>query len=486
LVFSINFSCKQASTTAPVDTKEENTTWTKPRVPDWHKNATIYEVNLRHYTEENTFTSFIDELPRLKEMGIDILWFMPIHEVSKEKRKGELGSPYAVKDYYGVNPDFGTMDNFKSMLKAIHEQGMYCIIDWVPNHTGWDNAWITEHPDWYTKGKDGEITDPINPGTGESWGWTDVADLNYDNQEMRQGMIDAMIFWIKDVGIDGFRVDVAHGVPVDFWVEASNALYAIEPIFMLAEAAVPDIVNNGAFVMDYAWEMHHTLNDIAKSQAANKDATAKLVDGNLVEGTDADEEHKATALAIDEVLARRNSNYNSGYQMQFTSNHDENSWAGTEFARMGAGHQTFAVLTATFDGMPLIYTGQESAMDQRLEFFRKDTIDWGTYEYAGFYKTLFELKHRNEALWNGAHGGALVKIATGNDEHIYAFQREKNGNRVVVLLNLSSTRQSGTLEGSSFAGSYKDIFSGETINLMADQEIDMDAWEYKVYEKNKD
>jgi alpha-amylase len=188
-------------------------------------------------------------------MGIDILWFMPINPVSKKNRKGELGSPYAVADYKDVNPDYGTMDDFKSLLKAIHDQGMYCIIDWVPNHTGWDNPWITEHPDWYTQDEEGNIIDPIDYNTGESWGWTDVADLNYDNQEMRQGMIDAMKFWVEEVGIDGFfRVDVAHGVPVDFWAECSDALYAIKPLFMLAEAEVPAIVNNGAFVMDYGWE----------------------------------------------------------------------------------------------------------------------------------------------------------------------------------------------------------------------------------------
>lgn len=461
-------------------TEEAPSTIVKANVPDWHKNATIYEVNLRHYTEEGTFKSFEAHIPRLKSMGIDILWFMPIHPVSFAKRKGELGSPYAVADYKQVNPDYGSMQDFKEMLAAIHEAGMYCIIDWVPNHTGWDNPWILEHPDWYTKDADGNITDPINPSTGESWGWTDVADLDYENPEMRLGMIDAMSFWIKEVGIDGFRVDVAHGVPVDFWAQARDALYAIRPIFMLAEAEVPAIVNNGAFIMDYGWEMHHLLNQIAATQGANA-ASKKLVQGNLVEGEGAEHQETKTALDIDKMLAKKASQYSQGYQMQFTSNHDENSWSGTEFQRMGAGHQTFAVLTATFDGMPLIYTGQESAMDKQLEFFKKDEIPWGDFSYQSFYTTLFELKHRNQALWNGEHGGDLVKIKTGKDEEVYTFTREKNGDQVVVILNLSSDPQSISLSGDGFAGNFTDVFSGESTALSSGMEMELAPWAYLVY-----
>ena len=208
------FSCRNTA-------KNTDTSYEKPRVPDWHKNAVIYEVNLRHFTKENTFRSFEAHIPRLKEMGIDILWFMPVNPVSLKNRKGTLGSPYSIGDYYKTNPEFGTIDDFKHMVKAIHDAGMYIIIDWVPNHTGWDNPWITEHPDWYTKDKDGNIIDPIDYNTGKSWGWTDVADLNFDNPEMRLGMIDALKFWINETGIDGYRMDVAHGVPVDFWSQCA-------------------------------------------------------------------------------------------------------------------------------------------------------------------------------------------------------------------------------------------------------------------------
>ncbi|MCB0635438.1 MAG: alpha-glucosidase C-terminal domain-containing protein [Lewinella sp.] len=454
----------------------------QPRLPEWHRNATIYEVNLRHYTPEGTINAFRAHLPRLKEMGIDILWFMPVHPVSEVNRKGELGSPYAVGDYYGVNPDFGTMEDFKAMLEELHGMGMYAIIDWVPNHTGWDNPWITEHPDYYSKDADGNITDPINPGTGESWGWTDVADLNYDNPDLRLAMIDALSYWVTEVGIDGFRMDVAHGVPLDFWEQCVDSLYAIEPLFMLAEADIPDLVNSGCFIADYGWPMHHLLNEIARTQGANREAGTQLVQGNVVEGDEMAPEDKKTALDIDALLAETRAKYTRGYKMQFTSNHDENSWAGTEFQRMGDGHKAFAVLTATFDGMPLIYTGQESAMDKQLEFFTKDEVPWGDYAYADFYQTLFDLKHRNEALWNGESGGELVKIPTGNDRYVYAFTREQNGDRVVVVINLSAMKQSFTLRSGNFAGNYLDVFSLTKAYLAEGMEMTLEPWDYRVYE----
>lgn len=461
--------------------QDTTTRWEKPRTPEWHKNATIYEVNLRHYTPEATFQSFEAHVPRLKEMGVDILWFMPIHHVSEKERKGELGSPYAATDYKGVNPDYGTIEDFKHMLKAIHDAGMHCIIDWVPNHTGWDSRWITEHPDWYTQDSAGNVIDPIDYNTGKSWGWTDVADLNYDNAEMRLAMIDAMRFWIADVGIDGFRVDVAHGVPADFWSQCSDSLFNLQPIFMLAEAEIPELLNIGAFEMDYGWEMHHVFNEIAKYQGANKGGK-KLVQGNVVEGTD-EEAEKKTAKDIDKVLKKYASQYQKGYKMHFTSNHDENSWAGTEFERMGDGHKAFAVLAATFDGMPLIYTGQESAMDKKLEFFKKDEVPWGKYIYADFYKILFDLKHRNQALWNGEHGGALVKIPTGNDDNIYAFTREKNGDRIVVIINLSADEVDAKLGGEGYAGAYTEVFGEGDMTLEAGKTFTLSPWQYLVYEQ---
>lgn len=468
-------SCRNKSNTDSAS----DTAFEKPRVPEWHKNATIYEVNLRHYTKENTFKSFEEHIPRLKEMGIDILWFMPVNPVSVKNRKGELGSPYSVGDYYKTNPEFGSMEEFKHMVDKIHEAGMYIIIDWVPNHSGWDNPWITEHPDWYTKDKEGNITDPIDYNTGKPWGWTDVADLNYDNQEMRIGMIDALKYWISETGIDGYRMDVAHGVPADFWAQCADSLYKIKPLFMLSEGEVPEIVNNGTFIADYGWEMHHTLNEIAKTQGQNKKESANMVQGNLVEDKKKVEIRK-TARDIDSILAKKATQYTKGYQMQFTSNHDENSWAGTEFTRMGDGHKAFAVLIATFNGIPLLYSGQESAMDKQLEFFKKDSINWKDFPYAGFYKTLFDLKHKNKALWNGTFGGPLVKIATGNDDNIYAFTREKEGDKVLVVINLSSARQQAVLSGTSVAGNYTDVFTQKPKKITEGDKVELQAWDYLV------
>lgn len=474
-------SCEQDKSAAA---SAETITVKEPNVPDWHKNANIYEVNLRHFTPEGTFSAFAGHLPRLKQMGVDILWLMPIHPVSLAKRKGELGSPYAVGDYKAVNPDYGTMEDFKMLLDSIHALGMYCIIDWVPNHTGWDNPWITDHPDWYSQDKDGNIIDPINQETGESWGWTDVADLNYDVPEMRLGMIDAMRFWTQEIGIDGFRVDVAHSVPLDFWSQCTDSLYSDGPLFMLAEAEIPEFRNIGAFTMDYGWEMHHLLNEIARSQGANRGAAAKLQQGNLVEA-DEKEMEKKTALDIDAMLAKKAGVYEKGFSMHFTSNHDENSWAGTEFERMGDGHKAFAVLTATFDGMPLIYTGMESAMDKRLEFFTKDEVPWGEYEYANFYRTLFNLKHVNQALWNGEYGGELVKIPTGNDENVYAFMREKNRDRVVVVINLSAEPQTYILAGDHHLGVYGNAFAPADGYTQIGSEFggELGPWEYLVFHR---
>jgi alpha-amylase len=459
-------------------TGTEISSFEKPRVPDWHKNAVIYEVNLRHYTKENTFKSFEAHIPRLKKMGIDILWFMPVTPISKKNRKGELGSPYSVGDYMTTNPDYGTMDDFKHMVKAIHDAGMYVIVDWVPNHTGWDNPWITQHPEWYTKDSMGNITDPIDYNTGKSWGWTDVADLNYDVPEMRQEMIRTLKYWIKETDIDGYRMDVAHGVPVDFWETVADSLYAVKPLFMLSEGEVPDIVNNGTFVADYAWEMHHLLNDIAASQGENRKKQIQMVNGNPADGVK--KITLRTALDIDSLLAKKQNLYKKGYQMMFTSNHDENSWAGTEFERMGKGHKAFAVLTATMSGIPLVYTGQESAMDKQLQFFVKDSIPWGDYGYTGFYTTLFNLKHKNKALWNGSHGGEMVRVHTGNDAAVFAFTREKDGDKVLVMVNLSSSSQSCKATGLAVAGLYSDAFSGAKVVVAENQEFSLGPWEYVV------
>lgn len=474
--------CRGKNDTPPENTtKVKLTTTIEPNIPDWHKNATVYEVNLRHFTPEGTFKAFQPHLGRLKEMGVDILWFMPVQPVGKEKRKGELGSPYSVADYMAINPEFGTLEEFRELVDDIHTHNMHLIIDWVPNHTSWDHPWLQEHPDWYSKDEDGNITSPINLATGEPWGWTDVADLNFDNREMRQAMIDALSYWVREFKVDGFRMDVAHAVPIDFWEECATTLYKLGPVFLMAEAETPQLRNSGAFVADYGWEMLSLMNNIAHSRGANSGRGKKLWQGNLVIAGEATEKKQYTALDIDSLLAKKEADYHHGYPMYFTSNHDENAWAGTEFERMGDGHLAFAVLTATLDGIPMLYTGQESGVDKQYEFFAKDEVPWGDFRYASFYKALFELKHRNEALWNGEYGGPLVKIPSGADEYIYAFVREKNQNRVVVVVNLSAEPRRATLMGDHFSGPYTEIFSRDFTELEDGSTIELSPWDYRVF-----
>jgi len=446
-------------------TKKQPEVSTEFKLPGWAKNAVIYELNTRQFSPEGNFSGIIKQLDRLQKMGIDIIWLMPIHPISELKRKATgdilvddikdeaekkkyLGSPYAVMDYGKVNPDFGTMADFKSLLAKAHSIGIKIIIDWVPNHTGWDHPWITDHPDWYTKDANGNITDPIDPGTGKSWGWTDVADLNYENKEMRKAMIAEMLFWIKDIGIDGFRCDVAHGIAQDFWDECSAQIFKANPeIFLLAEAEVPSHRNQNTFHASYGWSLHHLLNDIANG---NKNASD-----------------------IDNWYEEDRKKFKKGFHMHFTSNHDENSWNGTVFERMGEGHKAFAILTATFDGMPLLYSGMEEPMRKRLEFFTKDYIGFNNYGYASFYSTLFKLKETNQALWNGAYGGPLVKLNDHKD--VYAFSRSKNNDSVHVILNLSKDAQQIKLP-KAVAGT--DVFSQEKISWTAGHELSLVPWQY--------
>lgn len=474
IVITILFACnteKPTNSNVETVTKKEQPKKDVMAPPEWVKNANMYEVNLRNYTEEGTLAAFKKHLPRLKDMGVDILWFMPIHPISEVKRKAKddllvkdvkdeaerakyKGSPYAVQDYKAINPDFATMEEFKTFVKDVQALGMRVIIDWVPNHTGWDHRWITEHPDWYTKNDKGEIIDPINPETKEPWGWTDVADLNYDNSDMREAMVEAMQFWLKETNIDGFRVDVAHGVPTNFWDDACPRLMKTKECLLLAEAAVPYLINSGNFHLDYGWPFHHLMNDIAKG--------------------------KKNASDIDAYLKEDKTTHSKGFHLHFTSNHDENAWNGTTAERMGEAHDALAVLAATFDGMPLIYSGQEEPLTKRLDFFAKDIIPFNDYKKADFYKTLFLLKKNNQALWNGDWGGQLQRISTKNDESIYAFQREKDGDKVIVFLNLTDQLQKIQLDETAPTGVYSNVFENSTFDLKPSAEMTLNPWGYMV------
>jgi len=448
-------SCKQETKSQAVETTQNSKTETFQALPSWAKSANIYEVNLRQYTKQGTFNAFAEHLPRLKEMGIDILWLMPMYPISETKRKGSLGSPYAVTNYTEVNPEFGTMTDFKNLVRKIHDLGMYVILDFVPNHTGWDSQWIVDHPEWFTQDKDGNVIDPIDPGTGKSWGWTDVADLNYDNQEMRRAMIDAMLFWINETDIDGYRMDVAHNVPQDFWDTASKELYGAKEIFMLAEAEVPDHLNSGAFHANYGWALHHELNKLAKGEVTTSQIATHVLNHPW--------------------------RHEKGFPINFTSNHDENTWAGTVFDRMGKAHKSMAVIAATVQGMPLIYGGQEEPLRKRLEFFEKDNIGFKAYAYADFYKTLLALKHDNKALWNGPYGDQDPTWYT-DDPNVLSFLRTKSGHGVFVMVNLTDKKVE-TKYPIGYKG--KDVFSNTDLSFKNGDPVSLGPNEFLVISYKK-
>lgn len=418
--------------------------------PEWSKAANIYEVNIRQYTPEGTIDAFAKHISRLDNMGVDILWIMPVQPIGEKNRKGSLGSYYSIQNYTTVNPEFGSMKDFKKMVSAAHKAGMYVILDWVANHTAWDNPWITEHPEWYTQGKDGRIVSPVDD-------WSDVADLNYDNADMRQAMIEAMRYWITEADVDGFRCDVAYMVPFDFWSTAITELQKSKPnLFMLAEAEGPEFHENG-FDMDYTWQVHHAMNDLTKE--------------------------KITLAHLDSIIQTQRLAYPAdSYRMYFTSNHDENSWKGTEFERMGNGAEAMFVLAATIPGMPLIYSGQEAGLNKRLRFFEKDTIGFGVEnKYESFYKTLLELKHDNSALWNGSYGGTFDVINTENE--VYVFTRQQGKDKVLVVINCSGESRAIALNNNLLKGKYTNAFTGEKIKLKSKSSFSLDPFGYQVWKQ---
>lgn len=430
---------------------ERDSTSTSVKHPEWSRNAVIYEVNLRQYTDSGSVSAFAQHLPRLKELGVDILWMMPVHPISKKDRKGTLGSYYAVADYTALNPEFGTLDQFKDMVRKAHAQGMKVILDWVPNHSGRDNKWITEHPDWYKKNSLGNMVGLYD--------WTDVYVFDYSNPEMRKGMIDAMKFWLTEVDVDGFRCDVAGEVPTDFWDEARPELENAKPgIFMLAEASKPELQKNG-FDMGYNWPMKDLFSEIA---ATSGQYTFKGADGKVREFP---EKHAADIFALLDSQAKEYPK--DTYLMNMVTNHDLNSWEGTEFERLGNLTDAFAVLSYTLPGMPLIYTGQETGMNRALKFFDKDKAPlWEPRnEYFTFYKRLNNLKHGQEALAAGLEGGEVERIEAGSKD-VIAFSRKKNASRVITIANLGASE--ATLDFGSNAPDVKDMrdyFTGRDAQL---------------------
>lgn len=419
--------------------------------PEWSKNATIYEVNIRQFTPEGTFKAFEAHLPRLKAMGIDILWLMPIHPIGEKNRKGTLGSYYSVKDYYGINPEFGTMDDFKRLVQKIHEMDMYVIIDWVANHSAWDNALVIEHPEWYSKTPEGNFQPT------PWWDWDDIIDFDYDKPELRQYMTEALKYWVREADIDGYRCDVAGYIPVDFWDNVRKELDAIKSVFMLAEWESRDLHKN-AFDMTYGWRLWEIMHEVTTKNTG----VGKLV----------------------VYLAEYESTFPpNAIKMNFTDNHDKNSWEGSQYDHFGDGLEACIVMSTMVCGMPLVYSGQEAGLDRSLRFFEKDEIEWKQHSNTALFTRLFALKHENPALWNGKYGGRMQRIYNDQPNAVISFAREKNGDKVITVINFSDKAIDVKLGTEYHTGSYTDWFSDTFYTVGSTATISMPPWGYSVLVK---
>jgi alpha-amylase len=438
-------ACEQATTSkAPTTTASKATL---PAHPAWILQGNIYEVNVRQYTPEGTLNAFAKHLGRLQKMGVQTLWFMPLNPISKRDRKGSLGSYYAVQDYTRLNPEYGTMADWQRLVQAIHGRGMKVLIDWVPNHTGADARWLTQHPSFFVKNKKGQ--------PAVAFDWNDTRQLDYKNPEMQDSMIAAMRYWVDKTGIDGFRCDVAWNVPAAFWQRAIPALErGGKDLFMLAEGDSAYLPKSG-FDAVYPWHMFKAMEKVAAGQRP--------------------------ATALDSVRTGWQGMYPKGtIELYFTSNHDENSWNKADYGSFaGAKHAPFAVFTQTMaDAVPLIYSGQEEPILRPLKFFDRDPMVFGKYERAKFYTTLLDLRKRNPAL---AADASFRKVSVGDDKAVYAYVREKAGHKVLVILNLSNESQTITVKEADLQGKPYNLFM-YTTEPLTEQPWQVEPWGYVVYE----
>jgi glycosidase len=421
--------------------------------PEWSRNAIIYQLNTRQFSQEGTFTAAEKELPRLKELGADIIWLMPIHPIGEKNRKGTLGSPYSVKDYFGVNPEFGRIEDLKSFVDAAHALGMRVILDWVANHTAWDNPLAEEHPDWYERGWKGDF----HPTPW--WDWSDIIDLDYSKPALREYMTRAMKYWVTEAGVDGFRCDVAGYVPLDFWENARTELDAIKPVFMLAEFEQRD-VHAAAFDATYAWSLSDAIQALAQGDA-DVGALFGYYSGN------------ESAWPRD------------AYRMAYTSNHDYNAWHGTDRELYGDATAAAIVLTFVGEGIPLIHNGQEAGLDKRLAFFEKDPIAWREHPNAELFRKLAALKHSVKALWNGAAGARMVSVVNTAPQKVFSFVRFGDEGGVFVVMNFTPEIQTVKFKERLHFGAYQEYFSGEETEFDEASGVQLEPWGYRVYVKRQ-
>ena len=420
--------------------------------PSWTYNTVIYEVNTRQFSPEGTFAGVEAQLPRLKDLGVDILWFMPIYEIGEVERKGSLGSYYAISDYTKVNPEFGTMADFESLLGKAHELGFKVILDWVANQTAPDNVWMTTKPaDFYERDEEGNAI--------YEYDWTDTRSLNYENEQVWWAQDECMRFWLEK-GVDGFRCDAAAEVPSKFWKAILPKMNTDYPeIYLLAEAENTELIDpKETFDASYAWKLHHLMNDIAQGNKSAADLKAYITDDDVEFGK-------------------------TNFRMMFTSNHDENSWSGSEFERMGDAANAMAVLCFTLPkGQPLVYTGQEVGVTRRIEFFEKDPVtDWSANQYTTFFKDLIKFRHDHAAALAAGEQGAPIKYIENDNPNVFAFSRGEGKDKVVVVVNLSSEPASAHIK---LDGKYYSAFGGQELSPKAES-FELGAWQYCLMSKKK-
>jgi cyclomaltodextrinase len=390
---------------------------------DWKNTAVIYEVNLQYYTPEGTFNAFRAQLPRLQDMGIKIIWLMPIFPRGEKMKIGKFGSPYAVRNYYGIHEPFGTKEDLKALVNEVHAKNMKLLLDWVPNHTSWDNNLITEHPEYYSRDSLGNIR--------QAYVWRDIAQLDYSKMEVQEYMINAMKYWIKEFDIDGYRCDVAWGISCDFWKEAIAELRSIKPVFMLAEAEGPQYHRAG-FDMTYTWQFMNLRDQMTKK--------------------------KKNILDLDTLLEGNFKKYEKqDIRMYFTSNHDEEG-GGTSFERLKGGNQAWAVLTFTLPGMPMVYCGQETGNNLKASYNEKVAIQFQNHDLSDFYKYMISLKAGHPAIWNGTAGGDYTRLSNGADTSVISFIRSSGGDEVLTIINLSDSLQSVCLNSGKLDKKFRDLF----------------------------
>ncbi|MCZ2395118.1 MAG: alpha amylase C-terminal domain-containing protein [Chitinophagales bacterium] len=417
---------------------------------DWTYATNIYEVNLRQYTPEGTFKAFAAHLPRLRDMGVEVLWFMPTYPIGIKDRHGALGSYYSIRDYKGVNPEFGTIADFKSLVAEAHTQGFKVIMDFVANHSANDHPWIDAHPEYYVYNPDGSILHPH--------GWDDVAQLNFEKRGVWDALTDAMHFWISEVDIDGFRCDMAHLVPLEFWIQAREKLDAQKAgLFWLAECEEPDY--HQAFDATYTWKWMHGSEDFYHG--------------------------KINLIQLLEILYSSDVQFpSSAFRMYFTSNHDENSWNGTEYEKYGDAARLFAVFTCLWNGLPMIYSGQEMPNFKRLKFFDRDPIEWaGKFELHDFYKSLLALRRRHSSLRAGDEEVRTTIVSSLQDGNVFSFLRKKEDDSVLAVLNCSGNGTHFRINGVN--GTYKNMFDGAVIEFAGETDFFLPEWGYLVFESVK-